>query len=360
MNNELSIIEKKQASWSGFAVIMHDTEMQLQVMAQKAINDISYPAEISDIPNAEECLKSIKKQSTEVQDLRKTITDKFRDVTNRLMIPEKSFEEPIAKLTSAIISLKKQHESIQNKEANINREKASVKEAIIKHCIELDEKLKLYINELIDMAFVFALSNDIAIINVNSKVDEWSELGIKKILEYKFEPFKIKRIFISQTDMEELILKNFTINLVDYANTFDWSIKEKFKDYEVAFLNIKDALKRNEIEKAEAKKAIAAQKLNSQIAASIENAGTVLNATPTIETKELKKVYQVDMPETFESAMMILSAFIANKDKALKKTTTKKWFAFNASSASTALEKIKNDDNSFAPSGINFKEVEKL
>jgi hypothetical protein len=77
--------------------------------------------------------------------------------------------------------------------------------------------------------------------------------------------------------------------------------------------------------------------------------------------KALKKAYEVDMPETFDSVMKIFSAFMANKQKCLEKVNIKKWFvSFNADSAAKALAKVKSDDNQFAPLGIVWKEVDKL
>jgi plasmid replication initiation protein len=76
--------------------------------------------------------------------------------------------------------------------------------------------------------------------------------------------------------------------------------------------------------------------------------------------KALKKVYKVEMPETYDNAMLIMAAFLANSAKCREKTSTTKWFAFNATSAATALSRVKNDDNNFAPKGINFIEVDKL
>jgi hypothetical protein len=64
--------------------------------------------------------------------------------------------------------------------------------------------------------------------------------------------------------------------------------------------------------------------------------------------------------ETFENAMLLIASFLANKEKAKEKTTTKKWFSFSASNCISALEKLKNEDNNFAPNGVKFKEVDKL
>lgn len=355
-----SIMEMKSQAWGKIGVAVYTTELQLKAMTAKAIADLKYPEKIADIPNAEEQLKAFGAKEKEVIELRKTVTDPVKQAFERLMIPEKSFDEHKKKFSSCIIQLKTELEKEKQKEAQKNNEIRLLKERVVKHCAELDASIKLFANDLIDKAFVKAITDRIIIPEIGKTIEKWSARGIERIMEYKFPKFELSPSFITMEEAQSILKENFTINLIDYANAFDFMIKEKFKDYEVAFHNAKDALKLNAQQKEEAAKAIADEKLTAEITASIQSSATPLNATPEVITKDLKKVFVVDMPETFESAMLILAAFMGNKDKCLKKTTTKKWFAFNATSAANALEKVKNEDNLFAPTGIIFKETVKL
>lgn len=354
------MIEKKKAGWAKIGELVYTTDLQLQAMAQQAINGLVYPKEVKDIPAAEDQLKALSAKETEVKELRLAVTNPVKEAFERLMIPEKSFAEPKAKFTKAIVDLKKINETANKKVEDRNAEIVRLKEAIIKRCAELDAKFKLFINDLLDKYFIYALEQNIAIHEINANVERWSKEGVAKVMEKKIEAFALSPVNITLEEARAILEQNYNFQLIDYANTFEFELKNKFKDYEVAFHNKKDALTANAQAKAEAAKAIADQKLTTEITASIEASATPLNPNVSVATKDLKKVYEVDMPETFESAMLLLAAFMANKDKALKKTTTKKWFAFNASSAATALEKMKNEENEFAPVGIKFKEVAKL
>lgn len=353
------VLEQKKAAWGKLAEAVYTTELQLQAMAQKAINSIAMPQTIQEIPTAEAQLKSLSATESEIVEKRKAITNRFRDVADRLMLPEKSFAEPKQKLTNAIISLKKKNDEINNREANRQTEMRLLRERVIKHCAELDAKLKLFMNDLIDKAFVFALKQSIPIAYITPKVNEWAEAGIKKILEYKIEAVEPKPAYITMTEAQEIIKNNFNIHLIDYANTFKFHIEQKFKDYEVAFLNKEAALKKNEIEKQEATKKISDEKLNTEISASLD-AGASVTPVNVVDTKALKKTYEVDMPETVDNALLLFSVFAANKERCLSKLNVKKWFSFNASQVASAIGKIKSEENGFQPAGIIFKEVSKL
>lgn len=357
---DLAIQEQKATAWGKIGVAVYTTELQLQAMASKAINDLVYPKTIQDIPAAEEALKNFKAKGNEVKELRLAVTSPVKTAFERLMLPEKSFEEPEKKFTQAIIDLKKQNEAANQKEANKQTEIRNLKEAIIKRCAELDAKIKLFVNDMINNYFVFALENSIIIADINGRVKQWSDEGIKKIIERKIDPFKLAPVNITLEEAQVILRENFNINLLDYANAFDSSLKEKFKDYEVAFHNKKDALTRNANEKQSAEKAIADEKLTTEITASIEASAAPLNGAVQVSTKDLKKVFEVEMPESVESVMMLFSAFASNREKCIGKLRVTKWFSFNASQIATALGKLKSEENMFQPQGIIFKEVVKL
>lgn len=366
VNTEISIaqtdivtMEAKRVAWGKIGVGIYTTELKLQAMAQKAINSLVYPKTIQDIPHAEEQLKTLSAKEKEVTEERMKITSIFRDVADRLMLNEKSFAEPKKKLTELTITLKKKNDDINNAAANRTKEAQLLKEQIIKHCADLDAKIKLYINEMINKYFIYSLEQSIPIAEINSHIKRWSDAGCLKIMEFKFKAIEPKVAYITMTEAQEIIKNNFNIHLIDYKNTFEFAIRDKFRDYEVAFLNKSQALQANALEKAEADKKIADAKLNTEITASIE-ANVSVTPTQIVDTKALKKTYEVDMPETVDNALLLFSAFAANKEKCLAKLNVKKWFSFNASQVAAALGKIKSDDNTFQPSGIIFKEGAKL
>ena len=136
-------------------------------------------------------------------------------------------------------------------------------------------------------------------------------------------------------------------------------IEAKFFDYAVAFSNKEVALKQAEEEKAKKAQEIADAQQNQAVANKLESVAQAVTVD-TPMTKALKKSYAIDMPETIESALLIQAAFVSNLQLCLPKMRVTKWFDLKVSQCGDALAKLKCDDNNFQPSGIQFKEVDKL
>lgn len=368
MNQELTtqtqidpiVLAKKQEAWKELAKAVYVTEIQLDNMAKTAINSIVTPLTINDIPNSELNLKHVKLTQSEIEEKRKEITNKFRDVTERLMIPEKSFIEPIKKLTDEIIKIKKAYEVEQKAASDKLNEIRLLKESVVKYCAELDAKLKLFMNDLMDKSFVYALEKPIILADINAYIKSESKKGIESILAYKFEKLNANLSLVTVEEWAEIKKANNTISLIDYANQFDTSIREKFNDYEVALSNKKDALRRNQQEKIEATKAIADEKLNNEIAASLESSATSLVPEIIVDTKALKKSYEIDMPETPDSNFVIWGAYSANRKLVEEKLRVKNWLLLTSTQICGALSRIKSDNNEFDVKGLVWKEVSKL
>lgn len=373
MNQELSnqqkeVESKKRNAWGNMGVAIHQNEMQIQARSQQIIKTLeAKPTEISQVPEAEEKLKVAKSMVNQLVVDRKKITTPLDEVISRLMEPEKTATQIVKEFEAAIIPIKKAEEARGKLETDKQNERTQLIEKCKMLVIESDSKLKTKINDLISTAYEFALTRQnkdktvgVPINDVNDYVNLCIEAGKKKLLEIAAETIKFKPLFISEEEAEQIVnMPEHCTITEDYFQAFEKAMKERFSDYEVAFQNKKDALELSAKEKAEAEALIAKEKMNETISASMSAAA----ATPSIvktETKALKKSFEIDMPETFESAMLIMAAFIANKEKAIQKTTVKKWFSFNAESAGKALAKFKSEDNSLSFSGINFKEVDKL
>ena len=288
------------------------------------------------------------------------------------MKPEKSLQEPKKNLTYEIIKIKKAHEEEAGKITRKNEEIKKLNEYMIKHIAEQEEKVKLYISDLLSKAYTFALDKRIIPVEVHdyvkvcihggtSKHFSNKEMlgGIKNILAFKVQPYTHFAVNITDQEAKE-ITEKYSVDLAKHANEFEFLMNKKFSDYTVAFANIKDALIKDGNDRAENEKKIANEKINTQISAAVQAAAISLEATVAPATKALKKVYKIDMTNTFESMIVIFAAFLANKEECLKITSAKQWMKFTAESAALCLEKIKNDNPGFQPSGIKFVEVDKL
>ncbi len=155
--------------------------------------------------------------------------------------------------------------------------------------------------------------------------------------------------------------KQFKQNPEQYIQLYTNELRKKFIDYSVAYSNKKQAIELAAKEDEEKQKALIEEANNKETAIQLESVSEVLEVTVSgPEIKALKKSYEVNMPETVESVIMIMAAFTANLQLCMPKLKVTKWFKFTPDQAATALAKVKCDDNNFAPKGITFKEVEKL
>ncbi len=358
--NELAIIEKKRTSWALMGEKIYKQELELQVRAQNALSKIAVlPSTIDEIPEAEAALKEVGIIKRQIETDRKTITSKFDPVFERLMAPEKSFSVPMQAFVTAIIFIKKQEELKAQQRKNKADELARIRQALITAQVHYDAEFKTLIAEKVGTAFLWALQKGT---KPGQEIEDYCDRLKFKIKESFFEieepVFKDLR-YITHEDILPVFDEVWKINRADYVTLFATELEKKFSDYEVAYQNKQQALALAKEEQIQRIREIEEQKQHAEVAATLDAVSTDISVELSA-VKALKKCYEVDMPETFDNAMKILSAFMANKQKCLEKVNIKKWFSFDASSAAKALAKVKSDDNVFAPLGITWKEVDKL
>jgi hypothetical protein len=357
--NDLAIIEKKRSSWALMGVKIYQQELELQVRAQDALRKLEVlPTTIDDVPAAETALKEVGILKRQIETDRKSITSKFDPVFERLMAPEKSFAVPMAAYVAAIIAIKKEEERKAQERKNKTDELARIRQALITTQAHYDAEFKTIIAEKVMQAFAKALES-------NKKPEEKQDYMDRVCFRVKESNFLIETPnvqlqYATHQEFNKILNEVWKINAADYVSMFAIELEKKFSDYSVAYLNKQQALQLAREEQQRRLQEIAQQKQQTEIAATLDSVSTDMSIEPS-GLKALKKAYEVDMPETFDSVMKIFSAFMANKQKCLEKVNIKKWFvSFNADSAAKALAKVKSDDNAFAPIGIVWKEVVKL
>lgn len=357
-DQQLGIEGSKRKAWGDMGVIIYRKELELQVQAQASLSKLGIvPTKIEDILNAETALKEVKADQKNIEARRKEITSRFDDVIQRLMEHEKSFTIPVTTFANAIISVKKDHERKQAENQLKVSELTRVRQNIIIAAANRDAEFKSLIALKVNDAYTFALTKG----TKPEEIEDFKDRVKFKVTIQMFDANFVspKAQYATQNEIDTLVKELFVIEPSSYIACFALDLDTRFDDYEVAYANKKQALKIAARDQEYKALEIQQQQTNTTIAASLESSSTDLSIEPS-GVKALKKSYEIDMPETFESAMKILSAFMANKQKAFEKTTVKKWFGFSADSAGKALAKLKCDDNSFTPVGVTFKEVDKL
>lgn len=352
-------LKAKQTSWGTFGGIVYKTEISIQNKASSSIASLWLPSNIEEIADAEQLLKQLKATKNEVQEERKAITTKADELTKRLMIPEKSFDEPVKVLEQAIIKIKKEYEIKQAEERAKLDEKKQLIEILKNHSSTVDANFKTIINNKVTAAFNYALGD----FNLEPKSKEqYIQKCCDQITEATFPTPKpnFNPRYLTPEEVSQLQSEHFVIDKTDYITLYAVEIEKKFSDFDVAFHNKAEALAQSKREKEEKDAEIAQQQQQFAMAAKLEAVSETMDAEPTLFSKALKKSYEVDMPETIESVLAIQGAFAANIQICLPKLNVKKWFAFTPEQAAKALAKVKCDDNKFQPAGIIFKEVDKL
>lgn len=358
INEDQIIIDQKREAWGKMGVMVFKKELEFQASAQQSLAKLAVlPTTIEDVPKAEATLREVKAEQAKLVESRKAITSKFDAVAQRLMEPEKSFELPVSDFSKAIILVKKAYEQEEAKKKAKTDELNRIKQSLLMQVAGLDAEYKRLIAEKVNTAYTWALQNG----TKPEESNDYCDRVCFRVTDSLFTPPRPNpaRQYATIEEVNAIIEEVFKIKPSVYTKLFVDELGKRFSDYEVAYNNKQQALELAKKEQEQKLKEIQDQQQNSNIAAALETTATDLSVAPS-GIKALKKAYEVQMDETFENAMKILSAFLANKDRCQPKTTVKKWFSFNADSAAKALAKVKSDDNAFAPVGINFIEVDKL
>jgi hypothetical protein len=354
---QTQVIAQKREAWALMGEAVYKSELQLQVQAQAALNDIVLPATIEELPEAETKLKEVKSALTIVTNNRKAITSKFDDVTARLMQPEKSFAEPIKMLSDAIIVVKKSYEAEQAKKQLRFDEIRRVRDHFTNERIRVDAELSQKVNSLVARCYENALNTNVA----PNGIADYLKKSKAAVTSSQFTALarSIPTNNLTDDEVRSVVSELFTINQQAYADQFATEIDAKFSDYSIAYANKEQALKLAKEEEDKKAAALESQRRQQEVAVKIDSASQATSVEPVL-TKALKQSYEVDMPETVEGFLSIMAAFSANIHLCLPKLKVTKWFSFTATQAAAALGKVKSDDNAFNPSGITFKSVDKL
>lgn len=355
-----AVLEQKRTAWAKMGETVYKTEMQLQAMAQKAVLAVKMPQNIEEVPNAEASLKELKAQRGFIEKNRKDVTSRFDDLQSRLMKPEKSLDDPIKALSDQIISVKKAHETAERIKREIEEERKSVKERAISFLNQKDFEFKQMINNAVTKALTFALGEG----NVTPDGLEEYLMFMKgkfTLVTFMLPPYGDETCrHLKEEEVRAIITENYKNNPNEYLTLYRDELARKFNDYSVAYQNKQQAVELARKQEEEDRRQLEIQKQNKETAARLESTATVLTPSVSPGVKALKKSYEIDMPDSVESALAIMAGFTANLDKCLPKLKVTKWFAFTPAQAGNALAKVKCDDNNFQPSGITFKEVDKL
>lgn len=357
MSEEIATIEEtKRKQWGIMGVAVYRSELQLQAQAQNIILALSpLPTKPEEINEAEAKYKTLRADAVKLQNDRKEVTSKFDAVTARLMEPEKSLAPAFLAYSEAIIKIKKAEEARVSASMVIEDEKKAVREYLSNEMAKLEAKFKALIAEKVVAAYAYALGEG----NIAPEALDLYLVKCTAKLSAKDFPGQVKPMAVKHISQEEYVsIERELVRPTNWLQLYGEELNSRFKDYTIAFANKEQAL-RIAKEEADAKAKLDAEELlNKQAAAKLE--AVAQSVTVSTDLKALKKVFKIQMEETPENAIRILSSVVANWKQCAPKIRVKKWFQFSVANAIVALEGMKNEDNAFAPTGIIFIETDKL
>jgi len=360
------VAKAKATNWANHSIKM--TIFETTIADRISALEPQLPTSYEQVPEAEARLKELKQNLSSFNDEISALTTPINGVVDRLNAYKKPIlneytkdgkkvrEGYIPTLEAAIIKLKKdEEERVRTKEAKAKQ----LKDYELLHVSAFNNfkaNCMANINSLISMAFNHAID----------KVPV-AELSVfLQTMETRFpeDNFKLPLITDSDTDEKKKIINDIygTYDIAYYEQLYKDKLKEAFVDF-VNAKNNSDAAKaqlQKDIDEANRKAEVEAN--NVVAAAQIVSSAVTVSSTPevVVETKGLKKSYDIDMEDSYESMKAIDKAFYAMGDNAFSKLRNSSVFTITIMQKATALAKCKSEDNNLSFEGIKFKEVDKL
>ncbi len=357
--DQIALVEKKITQWASLGKNFAISELEIQNDVENLLKRIKIPTTIEEVPQAEVIYKNLNSEKLRIDERRKENTSVLDKYISLRMAPLKTVIDPLYKMHSAIVALKTEHEKIAQRIAEKAKEIVRIKEYLLNQVNYFDATCKTKIAELISVAYKYALGTG----NISTS-DSLKEYLLKveanpKVSEQGFiyNPVMPKLVYTSEEEYANMVME---IDIpTNYVELFKEELKKQFSDYEVAYHNKEKALQLEKEESAKKQLAIEEEKKNKDIAAKLEALAVPKAEVIVPGLKALKKSYVIDMPEDMDNAMKILGAFIANYKECSAKLGIKKAFNLSISNMITALEKLKNEENTFDVTGLIWKEVSK-
>lgn len=349
--------EEKKQGWISLGEKFNQTEMALQAQAQSLQQGVDkLPQSIDEILDAEVFLEGLVKSEKQVKASRMVITKAFDDLSDRLMLPEKSFQPHIKAWKEKIVELKKQAQEI--------KEKADKRDAILRGLVSTVQRVRAEHHSLneqrildyVNLAYSYALSS--GKVNKENLQEYIRKCSDKKTIDDFSHELTIGVPEGFSQEFQKIASEIYNIDPEAYLRKFRLKLNEAFLLFETDLLNKEQAIKDAEIEKALQEEKTKIEENNSKLAAQLQERASVLTEEP--EFKPLKKSYEVAMPVNQDSMVKIVMAFAANLDLLQGVIKARNLFNLDVNQMAKALCDYKISDPNFQPQDIIFKEVNKL
>lgn len=353
---------RKELAWGKYGKKLVEAEKSLQEDRMVLKKHLAEKPTKNNITDCQNLLNSSKSKLKTIIDIRKKYTNPIDDVKARLMEVEKDCKNMLLEYENSIISVKREIEVEKKKATAKVDEQQDYVYKLKQACIDLNDKIYQLINKYTQDSYFDMLDKKVAYDQFDNYVKATIN-GLKETLKLPSlkEAFANQNFSAKYNSKEELseITHKGMIDKVNFFVELENNLLEKKAGYKSELANSEKAKEIAEKEAKEAEKKRLEQKQNAELESKISKAqdGQMVEDDG---YKKLKKAYEVDMPNTHETALQLFACFSSCLDLVLPKLKVTKWMDFKPSQIAKVLGKLKSSDNSLEFTGINFKEIEKL
>lgn len=359
---KIRTLEEKQASWAKFAIEVHNSELELQVMKEALIIKLKdLPYDLNKIESYESVLKEAKVHENIIIDKRKGTTNKLDALKERHMSSEKQVIAARVTYETALLSVKQSKRDNDQVIAAKNAEIARVREFYANSIAQQHADFEIVIVNKIAKAFEQCITKKLTAAAVAEIYPTIKALlnetffGTKQALAtvVYMKPAEIDAIYT------ELLDKHALAPIV-YVEKYHKLLFEKFEFYEIAIKNSEASLAQTKVEQAAALTDIANTASDQAVATKLEAISTPLNVEVPGSGKPLKQVYKLDMEDTQQNAIEIIAAFASNWSTVKDELGVRKWFNLSVNQMAAGLVTLKNKDNRFEVGKVKFVLIDKM
>lgn len=304
---------------------------------------------LSSIKGHEDIIAFLKKKEKEYTTSRKEITKPLTDFLDGLMNIEKAYKAIHEEYAKKLLPYKQLEKKIQDAQIQRQRDLQSFRTKCQQDYNQHVYETKKYISEKINEAYKYAIEN-IDIFDIDDYIENFKNTFKVDSLTGKNNKYQDKEF----QAINDEIWNNWIPS--DYHNILLKQIDEVFDGFELAKSNAEEAIRlaaqKAEVSKAEAQDDFKADNIVAQVESFV--------TTPIVQTtKNLKKVYSLDMAHTEDNMVAVVRAFFANLPSCLANYRAQDNWKI-VEEMEKCLVTLKNKDEKFAPDGIVFKASDKI
>jgi hypothetical protein len=365
VSTALSVIKPSEVRVAGWGQVLppifnwEEDNLKILKNLEPKVSELIASTEISKLKEIDDKMKEFAKLARTAETERKELTQPIVGMTKRLMVIEKTYEALAESLKPTYMTLKKLEQAEVAKAQARSNELTRFRSEMQTYLNNREYFWRKYNQDKVTEVFKDAL-DFVEFADLQGYVDEICAKHTAK--EY---------VFINPNSRPQIPDQDFEKTKIWEEVAGTWSGKKLADEFdkliETTFSNFQFAKNQKEeaIKQREAEQIIETQMAEEDV--TMENALVILDekASPvqtivTEATRDIKKVWSIEMEHTVESMSKIDKAWYQNRNECLAVWQGKDPWTINTIDKANQLSKLRNKDERFQPDGIVFVQIEKI